>query len=60
MFQELLESSQKDKKGVMMYVRGQSITGVVVKISGDFVELRSREYSRIMVRMEAIDAVALS
>ena len=60
MFQELLEMSQKDKKGVMIYVKGQSIAGVVVKITGDVIELRSREYSRIMVRVESIDAVALS
>ena len=57
---ELLEASQKDKKGVMLYMKGQSIGGMVVKIAGDVVELRSREYSRIIVRMDAIDAVAMS
>ena len=60
MFQELLESSMKDKKGVMVYMRGQSIPGVVVKLNGDSVELRSREYSRIIVKLDAIEAVALS
>jgi hypothetical protein len=57
---ELLEASQNDKKGVMLYVKGQSIGGVVVKIAGDLVELRNREFSRIVVRMEAIDAAAMS
>jgi hypothetical protein len=60
MFNEILEASQKDKKGVMLHVRGQSIAGVVVKISGESVELRSREYSRIVVKLEAIDAVSIS
>ena len=57
---ELLETSQNDKKGVMVYVKGQSIGGVVLKISGDIVEMRSREYSRIVVKLEAIDAVAMA
>ena len=57
---ELLEASLKDKKGVMLYVKGQAIPGAVVKISADSVELRSREYSRIVVRLDSIDAVALS
>lgn len=60
MFQEILEASQKEKKGVMLYVRGQSVSGIVVRISGDSVELRSREYSRIVVRLEAIDAAAIA
>jgi len=57
---ELLEASQNDKKGVMLYVKGQSIAGIVTKISSDMVEMRSREYSRIVVRIESIDAAALS
>jgi hypothetical protein len=57
---ELLEASQNEKKGIMLYVKGQSIAGAVVKISADTVELRSREYSRIVVRIDAIDAAAMS
>jgi len=57
---ELLEAGQNDKKGLMLYVKGQSIAGIVVKIAGDVVELRSREYSRIAVRIESIDAVAMA
>lgn len=61
MFNELLEASMKDKKGITLYVRGgQSVVGVVVKINGDHVEMRSREFSRILVRLEAIDGAALS
>ncbi len=57
---ELLEASRNEKKGVMLFVKGQSIPGVVVTIAGDIVELRSREYSRIVVRIDSIDAVAMS
>ena len=57
---ELLEVSLNEKKGVMLYVKGQSIPGTVTKIAGDIVELRNREYSRIVVRIEAIDAAAMA
>ena len=60
MYQQILEASQNEKKGVTLYVKGQSIPGIVVKISSDSVELRSREYSRIVVRLESIDAVSMS
>ena len=58
MFQQVLEASLAEKKGVMLYVKGQSIPGIVTKVNADSVELRSREYSRIVVKLESIDAVA--
>lgn len=57
-FTELLESSLKERKGVVLYVRGQTIAGRVTKLSADAVELSSREYARIVLRREAIDGVA--
>jgi hypothetical protein len=57
---EVLEESLKSKKGLMLYVKGQAIPGVVMKISAEVVELRSQEYSRIVARLDSIDAVALS
>ena len=57
---ELLELSQNEKKGIMLYVKGQSISGVVTKIAADIVELRSREYSRIAVKIDSIDGAAVS
>ena len=57
---ELFEISQNEKKGVMLYVKGQSIPGTVVKIAGETLELRNREYSRIVVRIECIDAAAIA
>ena len=57
---ELLEASQTEKKGVTLYLKGQSVAGVVVKIGSDLVELKSREYSRIVVKIDAIDAAAMA
>jgi hypothetical protein len=60
MFRSILEASQNEKKGLMLYVKGQSIAGLVVKIDAETVELRSREYGRIVVRIDSLDAVAMA
>jgi hypothetical protein len=60
MFRSILEASQNEKKGLMLYVKGQAIPGLVVKIDAESVELRSREYSRIVVKIDSIDAAAMS
>ena len=60
MFRSILEASQNDKKGLMLWVKGQSIPGVVVKIDAESVELRSREYGRIVVRLDSLDAAAMA
>jgi hypothetical protein len=57
---EVLEASQNDKKSVTVYLKGQTIGGAVVKLASDTVELRNREYSRIVVRLDAIEAVAMA
>jgi hypothetical protein len=57
---EMLESSQNEKKSVTLYMKGQNIGGLVTKLSGEFVELRNREFSKILVRIDAIDAAAMS
>lgn len=57
---EIFEASQNDKKGLMLHVKGQTIAGIVVKIAADVIELRSREYSRIVVRIDSIDAAAMA
>jgi len=60
MLHEVLQASLDGKKGVMVYVKGQSIAGVVTKMAEGFVELRSREYSRIVVKIDSIDAIAIA
>jgi hypothetical protein len=57
-FTELLELSLKEKKGVVLYLKGQAVAGRVTRLSADAVELSSREYTRIVVRRDAIDGVA--
>ena len=59
MFQQILETSLNEKKSVTIFAGGQSIGGGVVKINSDSVELRSREHSWIVIRLDSITAVAL-
>jgi hypothetical protein len=60
-FRELLERSEKEKKGLTFFVRGQTISGIVVKIVGaDAVEVRNQTFSRIIIKLENVDAVALN
>lgn len=58
--QEALQAAQDSKKGIMVYVGGQAIGGAVVKIeAGQWVELRSQQYGRIVIRMDRIDGIAM-
>ena len=57
-FAELLEGSLKDRKGVVVYVKGQAVSGRVTRLTADAVELTSREFTRIVIRRDAIDGVA--
>lgn len=54
----MLEASIKSQKGVVLYVKGAQVTGRVTKVGTDTVELTSREFSRVVVRKDAIDGVA--
>ena len=58
-FQELFDYSQKEKKGLTFFVQGQTIPGVVTKMVGDdAIEVRNQTSSRIIIRLDRIDAVA--
>ncbi len=58
-FQELFDYSLKEKKGLTFYVQGQTLVGIVTKISGDdAIEVRNQTSSRIIIRLDQIDAVA--
>ena len=58
-WQELFAQSQKDKKGLAFFVKGQNIPGVVTKVMGnDAVEVRNQTHGRIIIRIDQIDAVA--
>lgn len=58
--EQALAAAQESKKGVMLYVGGQAIGGAVVKLeAGQWVELRSQQYSRIVIRIDRIDGIAM-
>jgi hypothetical protein len=59
MFDEILKASMDGKKGITLFLKGQAIAGVVVKMGAGAVELRSQQYSRIVVRIDSIDGAAL-
>jgi hypothetical protein len=61
MFKELFELSQQQGKGLMFYIKGQCVNGSVTTILGDeLVEVQNQEHDRILIRVSAIDAVAMS
>lgn len=58
--EQALAAAQESKKGIMVYVGGQAIGGAVVKIeAGQTVELRSQQYSKIVLRLDRIDGIAM-
>ncbi len=60
LFRELIELSLNEKRGLTVHFNGQSIVGVVKNIIGsEAVELRNQTFSRIIVRFETIEAVAI-
>lgn len=57
-FEQMFESSRSEKKGLTIYLQGQTVAGVVTAFSDEVVEMRSQQYDRIVVRIDRIDAVA--
>ena len=57
--EQALASAQEDKRGIVLYVGGQTVAGAVTRIEpGKWVEMRSQQWGKIVVRLERIDAVA--
>jgi hypothetical protein len=56
--EEMLLASLNERKGVMLYIAGQSVPGRVTKFTAETVELTSQQFGRIVVRRDRIDAVA--
>jgi hypothetical protein len=60
LFRELIEISLNEKRGLTVYFNGQSVAGVVKNIiGGEAIELRNQTFSRIVVRLETVEAVAV-
>jgi sRNA-binding regulator protein Hfq len=58
MFEQILQSCLNEKKSVTIFLNGQTIGGGVVKLTSDLVELKNREYSRIVIRLDSIIGLA--
>ena len=58
--EDAFNAAMASKRGVTLYVNGQTIGGAITKIEpGKYVELRSQEFGRIVVRWDSIDAIAI-
>jgi hypothetical protein len=58
--EQALAAAQQDKRGVTLYVNGQTLGGAVTRIEpGQWVELRSQQFGRIVIRLDRIDGVAM-
>jgi hypothetical protein len=61
LFKELIERSQNEKRGLTIYLNGQAIVGIVSQIINDqAIELRSQQYHRTVVLVEAVEAMTVS
>lgn len=57
--EQALSAAQQDKRGITLYVAGQTISGTVTRVEpGRWVELRNQQFGRIIVRLDRIDGVA--
>jgi hypothetical protein len=60
-YQELIEQSQKEKKGLTFFIKGQTIGGLVIRMIGnEAVEVRNQTYSRVIIRLDQVDAIAIN
>jgi len=60
LFKELIELSHKEKRGLTIFIKGQTIAGIVTQIIGlEAIEVRNQTFSRIIIRLDAVDAMAI-
>ena len=61
LFKELIESSRKEKRGLTIFIKGQTVVGVVTEVVGaEAIVVRNQAFSKVVIRVEAIDAMAIS
>lgn len=56
----MLQASLQNKKGVTVYVKGQTIAMLVTALGSALVEGRSQQFGRIVVKIDSIDAAAIA
>ena len=60
LFKDLIELSLKEKRGLTFFIKGQTIAGIVTEIIGtEAIEVRNQTFGKVVIRIEAIDAVAI-
>jgi threonine dehydratase len=59
--EEVLNQSLAQKKGLAIHVAGQVINAVFVKrVDANTIEVRNQTFGRILIRVDRIDAIAIS
>ena len=59
--EEVLNQSLTQKKGMAIYIGGQVINAVFVKrIDANTIEVKNQTFGRIVIRMDRVDAIAIS
>jgi hypothetical protein len=59
-FKALLEASAAEKRGVTLFFNGQSLSGIVTACHDDGrIEMRSQQYSRVIVLADRVDGAAM-
>ncbi len=60
LFKELIETSLKEKRGLTIFIKGQTIAGIVTQIIGlEAIEVRNQTYRRVIIRLDAVEAMAI-
>jgi hypothetical protein len=59
-FKALLEASNANRRGVTLFLNGQTVSGIVAACKDDgSIELTAQQYSRIVVLADRIDGAAM-
>ena len=60
LFKELIELSHKEKRGLTIFIKGQTISGIVTQIIGlEAIEVRNQTFRRVIIRLDAVEAMAI-
>lgn len=58
---DVFNQSLSQKKGLSIYIGGQIINAIFVKrIDGNTIEVKNQTFGRIIIRMDRVDAIAIS
>ncbi len=61
LFKELIETSIKEKRGLTLFLKGQTIAGIVTQIIGlEVIEVRNQTFGLVIIRLDAVDAMVIS